>query len=83
MSWGCFWTRERGVYVADFFFWDRRVSKRDPVDPFRDDAFLRYCREMELDTTGEMRREFDKVCFFLLVLGYCMLFSPFYGEVMY
>lgn len=38
---------------------------------------------MELDTTGEMRREFDKVCFFLLVLGYCMLFSPFYGEVMY
>ncbi|CAG8983900.1 hypothetical protein HYALB_00005540 [Hymenoscyphus albidus] len=54
---------------------ERRVSKRDPVDPFKDDPFLRYVREMELDTTGEMRKEFNKTAYDI-----CHDFTQYYTK---
>jgi 2-polyprenyl-6-methoxyphenol hydroxylase-like FAD-dependent oxidoreductase len=38
-----------------------RVSATDPENPFETDKFLAFCKQMEEDETGKMKKDFDMV----------------------
>ena len=52
------WRDYINVISSDNFL---RVSATDPERPFETDKFLAFCKKMEEDKTGQMKKEFDEV----------------------